>query len=81
MATGEERFLEFLEAHLFMSVFGLGVDTSLQCFIAAEEMGIAEARDEGRGRGRAKARILKWVARLVFRRTPRNGKGFPLVSL
>ena len=25
-----------------MNVFGLGVDTSLQCFIAAEEMGISE---------------------------------------
>ncbi|CAJ1374048.1 unnamed protein product [Effrenium voratum] len=32
----------YMVAHLFMSVFGLGVDTSLQCFIAAEEMGIAE---------------------------------------
>ena len=27
-----------------MNVFGLGVDTSLQCFIAAEEMGISEER-------------------------------------
>lgn len=32
------------EAQLFMNVFGLGVDTSLQCFIAAEEMGISEER-------------------------------------
>ena len=30
------------QAQLFMNVFGLGVDTSLQCFIAAEEMGISE---------------------------------------
>ena len=27
-----------------MNVFGLAVDTSLQCFIAAEEMGCAEER-------------------------------------
>ena len=32
------------EAHLYMNVFGLAVDTSLQCFIAAEEMGCAEER-------------------------------------
>eukprot|EP00913_Durusdinium_trenchii_P015843 g14889.t1 len=30
----------YMVAHLFMNVFGLGVDTSLQCFIAAEEMGV-----------------------------------------
>ena len=30
-----------------MNVFGLGVDTSLQCFIAAEEMGISEERGKG----------------------------------
>lgn len=27
-----------------MNVFGLGVDTSLQCFIAAEEMGVAQEK-------------------------------------
>lgn len=32
----------YMVAHLFMNVFGLGVDTSLQCFIAAEEMGVAQ---------------------------------------
>lgn len=32
----------YMVAQLFMNVFGLGVDTSLQCFIAAEEMGISE---------------------------------------
>lgn len=30
------------QAQLFMNVFGLGVDTSLQCFIAAEEMGVSQ---------------------------------------
>jgi len=32
----------YIVAHLYMNVFGLAVDTSLQCFIAAEEMGCAE---------------------------------------
>eukprot|EP00440_Ansanella_granifera_P001698 gb/GFBE01001831.1/.p1 GENE.gb/GFBE01001831.1/~~gb/GFBE01001831.1/.p1 ORF type:complete len:938 (+),score=190.06 gb/GFBE01001831.1/:1-2814(+) len=32
----------YLTSTLFMNVFALGVDTSLQCFIAAEEMGIAQ---------------------------------------
>lgn len=31
--------LGYISAKLFMNVFGLAVDTSLQCFIAAEEMG------------------------------------------
>lgn len=32
-------FVGYVVANLFMDVFGLAVDTSLQCFIAAEEMG------------------------------------------
>jgi len=31
-------FVSYVVAKLFMNVFGLAVDTSLQCFIAAEEM-------------------------------------------
>jgi len=31
--------LSYLVAKLFMNVFGLSVDTMLQCFIATEEMG------------------------------------------
>jgi hypothetical protein len=32
-------FIGYVVAKLFMAVFGLAVDTSLQCFIATEEMG------------------------------------------
>lgn len=32
-------FMSYIVAKLFMNVFGLAVDTSLQCFIACEEMG------------------------------------------
>lgn len=33
-------FVSYLVASLFMSVFGMAVDTTLQCFIACEEMGL-----------------------------------------
>merc|ERR1712046_234933 len=35
--------MSYLVAKLYMNVFGLSVDTMLQCFIAAEEMGGEEA--------------------------------------
>merc|ERR1712037_399637 len=35
--------LGYIVAKLYMNVFGLAVDSVLQCFIAAEEMGGAEA--------------------------------------
>mmetsp|Transcript_74014 Transcript_74014/g.154319 ORF Transcript_74014/g.154319 Transcript_74014/m.154319 type:complete len:954 (-) Transcript_74014:116-2977(-) len=36
-------FMAYCIAHLFMSVFGLAVDASLQCFIAVEEMKLSES--------------------------------------
>eukprot|EP00933_Yihiella_yeosuensis_P021941 TRINITY_DN17289_c0_g2_i3.p1 TRINITY_DN17289_c0_g2~~TRINITY_DN17289_c0_g2_i3.p1 ORF type:complete len:166 (-),score=40.28 TRINITY_DN17289_c0_g2_i3:197-694(-) len=33
-------FVAYVIAKLFMNVFGLAVDTSLQCFLACEEMGL-----------------------------------------
>jgi len=35
-------FLSYLVAKLYMSVFALAVDTSLQCFLICEEMGVTE---------------------------------------
>merc|ERR1712070_1287741 len=36
----------YIIGNLFMNVFGLALDTSLQCFIAAEEMGGDSAGDD-----------------------------------
>merc|ERR1712217_710468 len=41
-------FVGFQIGSLFMNVFGLAVDTTLQCFIATEEMGISKDHIPGK---------------------------------